>query len=367
MKKHPAHKHADSIFPRKKSYLTRDFMLASMHSKHYIYACVNKDSMQSKGGLARAEILSPEERSDIAAKAAAARWNLPKATHEGDLHLGSYQIHCAVLEDGRRVLTQSDFMRALGRARQAKGREYYEGDVNLPAFLTAKNLKPYIDNGLYVTSSQIVFKPLKGAKAFGYPAELLPKVCEVFLKARDEEKLAHTQVHIARQADVLMRALAHVGIAALVDEATGFQEVRDRKALQKILEAYLLKEFAAWAKRFPDEFYKELFRLRGWKWDGMSIARPAYVGKLTNDLVYERLAPGILDELKRRNPKTESGYRKQRHHQWLTEDIGHPALAQHLHATIVLMRASSDWPSFYRMVERALPKKTDQLPLLLDD
>ncbi len=32
-------------------------------------------------------------------------------------------------------------------------REYYDGDVNLPAFLTAKNLKPFIYNELYVTSS----------------------------------------------------------------------------------------------------------------------------------------------------------------------------------------------------------------------
>jgi len=80
-------------------------------------------------------------------------------------------------------ITQSGFMRALGRARQAKGREYYAGDVNLPAFLTAKNLKPFISKELEVTSSQVEFKPLKGAKAFGYPAELLPNVCGVFLDA----------------------------------------------------------------------------------------------------------------------------------------------------------------------------------------
>ena len=41
--------------------------------------------------------------------------------------------------------------------------------------------------------------------------------------------------HIARQADVLMRALAHVGIAALVDEATGYQEVRDRRPFKRFL------------------------------------------------------------------------------------------------------------------------------------
>lgn len=58
----------------------------------------------------------------------------------------------------------------------SKLQTYYDGDVNLPAFLTAKNLKPFIDNELYVTSSQIVFRPLRGGRAYGYPAELLPRV-----------------------------------------------------------------------------------------------------------------------------------------------------------------------------------------------
>ena len=66
----------------------------------------------------------------------------------------------AVLEGGKRLITQSGFMVALGRARQAKGRAYYDADVNMPAFLTAKNLKPFIFQELEVTSSQIEFKPL---------------------------------------------------------------------------------------------------------------------------------------------------------------------------------------------------------------
>src|SRR5262245_17296535 len=123
-----------------------------------------------------------------------------------------------------------------------------------------------------------------------------------------------------------------VGIIALVDEVTGYQEVRDREALQAILDRYLRKAFAAWAKRFPDEFYKEIFRLRGWKWRGMEVNRPQCVANYTKDLVYKRLAPGILEELEARNPKNEWGHREARHHQWLTEDVGHPALAQHLYA-----------------------------------
>lgn len=329
----------------------------------------------AKGGKARAAKLSPEQRKEIARQAAEARWAterksppLLKATHEGELEIGTMEIPCAVLEGGQRVLTQSGFMRALGRARQAKGRQYYDADVNLPAFLTAKNLKPFISKELEVTSSQIEFRPLRGNRAFGYPAELLPKVCDVFLDAEKEGALLPGQKHIAERAHILIRGLAHVGIVALVDEATGYQEVRDRQALQAILDAFLRKELAAWASTFPDEFYHEIFRLQGWPWKMIAARRPRMVGKLTKDIVYARLAPGILKELEERNPANERGYRKARHHQWLTESIGHPALAQHLYAVIALMRVSKSWKDFRIMLDRAFPKRGDtlELPFMAD-
>jgi hypothetical protein len=320
----------------------------------------------SQGGKARAEKLTAEERQEIARKAAEARWNMPRATHEGELRIGDIVIPCAVLSTGQRLLTLSGFMRALGRARQAKGRQYYDGDVNMPAFLTAKNLKPFIPDDLRVTSSQLSFRTLKGKPAYGFDAELLPKVCYVFLDADRKGALVTAQKHIAERAHVLAKGLSQVGIIALVDEATGYQEIRDRLALQEILDKYLRKEQAAWAKRFSDDFYQEIFRLRGWTWRGMQINRPQCVAQYTKDLVYARLAPGILKELENRNPVTENGHRKARHHQFLTENIGHPALEQHLHAVKALMRSSDDrdWDGFYKRLGRALPKQAQMdLPL----
>ena len=175
--------------------------------------------------------------------------------------------------------------------------------------------------------------------------------------------LGRRQKLIAERAEILLRGLAHVGIIALIDEATGYQTIRDREALQAILDAYLRKELAAWAKRFPDEFYEQMFRLRGWRWKGMKVNRPQVVGKYTTDLVYERLAPGILEELESKNPKNVRGRRDAKHHQWLTENVVHPALAQHLYALIGFMRASATWKNFYDMVQRAFPKK-GEVPFL---
>lgn len=106
-----------------------------------------------------------------------------------------------------------------------------------------------------------------------------------------------------------------------------------------------------------------LFRLRGWRYSQHSIKRPTLVGKLTNNLIYERLAPGVLNELKQLNPKTTKGTRKHHHHRWLTRDFGHPRLREHLWAVVNLMRAAANWGDFQRMINRALPKYGN-LPLI---
>jgi hypothetical protein len=325
---------------------------------------------RAAGGIARAAALSKAERKEIAQKAAQVRWaaHLPQATHEGVIRLGDVEIDVAVLDTGQRVITQSGFMVGLGRARQAKGRQYYKGDVNLPAFLTAQNLKPFISSKLEVSSSQIEFRTKKkGARAFGYADELLPEVCDVFIDAERARVLKPNQQHIADRARIIAKGLQRLGITALIDEATGYQEVRDKQALQALLDAYLRKELAAWAKRFPDEFYEHIFRLRGWEWKGRGKNPPQAVAGYTKDIVYARLAPQILEELEKRNP-VEGGRRKNKHHQWLSDDVGHPALAQHLHAVITLMRVSRNWNQFRGMLDVAHPKRGDtlQLPLMAD-
>ena len=166
---------------------------------------------------------------------------------------------------------------------------------------------------------------------------------------------------------VLMRGFARVGIIALVDEATGYEKVRAKFELAKILEKYIAEEYRAWTKTFTEKFYELMFQLRNWQYDPKSIKRPSVIGRYTNDIVYERLAPGVLHELQKKNPVTEKGYRKQKHHQWLTGEIGHPALKDHLAGVMALMRASANWDSFQRLLKRSYPKFNEQIPLAIDD
>lgn len=330
-----------------------------------------KDESKVPGGIARARALSSEERKDIARRAAQARWDVdvPQATHEGRFPLGGSEVSAAVLANGKRLLTQATFLRALGRSRSPKAGTGVLSTVDgLPFFLQADVLNIHISDDLRMSTTPIFFKTKDGKKGVGYDAELLPKVCEVYLKFRDECRAKKEEVpkqyrHIVQACDILIRGLARLGIVALVDEATGYQYVRDRQALQAILDRFIGKELAAWAKRFPDEFYAEIYRLRNWDWKGMSVNRPQAVAGYTKDFVYSRLAPGILKELETKNPLDDKGNRKAKHHQWLTEDVGHPALAQHLYAVIALMRASNSWDEFKRQLDRALPRRGDTLKL----
>lgn len=324
----------------------------------------------SQGGVARAKKLTAEERREIAREAAVARWDkasdkgpLARETHSGTLHIGDIDIPCSVLDTGERVFSVVALHRAMGSRQKAGARSAVDGTFKLPPFLSSAAIKPFLSNDLVVPLlSPIPFRPKqRGRAAFGYKAELLPQICEVILDA-DQAGAMRADSAVVQRAHILIRGFARVGIIALVDEATGYQEVRDRLALQAILDKFLAKELAAWAKRFPDEFYQQMFRLKGWQ-DLSGVQRPGIVGKYTNDLVYERLAPALLEKLQQLNPKDERGHRKARHHQWLTEDIGHPALAQHLHAVVGFMRAADSWEQFIRLMNRAYPKRNTTLLL----
>ena len=97
----------------------------------------------------------------------------------------------------------------------------------------------------------------------GYNALLLPQVCEDYLQARDAGVLLASQQHIAEHAEIPIRGLATVGIIALVDEATGYQRLREELALASILEKFIAKELQPWTKTFPYEFYEQICRLNG--------------------------------------------------------------------------------------------------------
>lgn len=354
--------------------------LAQLIREGHMAALQSEGSGASKGGKARASRLTAEERRAIAIKAANSRWSrenrdhseITRASHSGELVIGELKIPCAVLEDGSRVLSARGVTRALGRSWYGGERSRAKADrggSELPVFIAPKSLAPHITHDLVVALNQpkLYYHKQGGQPAHGVEATLLPRICEVWLKAREAGGLRKRQQHIAARAELLMRGLAHIGIIALVDDATGYTVVRDREELHRILEAYINKELLPWSKTFPDGYYQELFRLRDWEYSPPSVKRPHMVGKLTHDLVYKRLPHGVIEELKRRNPVNAQGRRRHKHFRFLTGDIGQPHLKEQVVSVTTLMRAARTWSEFERMFERAFPTDGVQGELFAPD
>jgi hypothetical protein len=321
--------------------------------------------------------VSAIRRSEIAKNAALARWNpsdelasIPKEEFPGVLPIKDYAIDCAVLSNRQRVLSERSVTRALGGKRGGshwqRAKEFMDGEYR-PVFLSAHNLTPFIPPSLSIALSKpVMYRTKGGHTGYGIPAELLPEICEVLLAARRQHALTEAQTRIADAAEVLMSALAKVGIIALVDEATGYQEFRERDELMRLLDLCVAKELLPWTKRFPTEFYKELFRLRGWAWIEGSNRRPRRVGGDTEDIIYDRLPQGVKEELQRRNPVISPGYRRYRNFQFLSEDIGDPHLQKQITVATALMRASRSWKQFKHLLDRATPRGDGQQVLDMD-
>ena len=330
------------------------------------------------GGRRRAENLSADKKREIASRGAQARWKklepadggpVPKAIAMGVLGIGS--IPCAVLDDAdnTRVLTQAGFLSAIGRSPTPKSAES-PLLVHLPAFVRAKNLEPFISKELICSSNPIVFETGgrggTAGRALGYRAQVLPQVCWVYAKAQMAGKLVRGQRHIAEACTRLLEGLTDVAIDALVDEATGFQDIRAKNALIRLLEKYVSKDALPWVQTFDDDLYKEMFRLHGYAYQPGSVKRPMIFARRTED-IYRRLAPGVREELQRLVKRGPSGRPSEKLFQHLTEHVGYRQLLELLRSVKTIMILSSDVQDYQRKLDRVHPRFGDTLQIPFDD
>lgn len=327
----------------------------------------------SKGGRQRSLVLSSEKKSEIAKAAATARWDkeLPIALLGNKLNLGDVEVDCYVGEDGQRLIAGRGMQDLLKLVDEDLPHKQKAGS-RMTRLLNNKTLRPLI----YKDKSPNHFEPQKyryqGKIISGYNAEMLVDICEGMLQARSEGLLKTTrQSIVAAQCELILRGLAKTGIVALIDEATGYQNLRPTDGLQTYFDQVLRKDLAVWCKRFPDEFYENIYKLKNWEWPGMQKNRYSIVGKYTNDLVYGRIIPGLDEELKKRNPKNAKGYRDHKHHQWLNDEVGDKLFSAQMFTILALQRACLNkpgdrWQHFMSMMDDVLPRKHGTIPLALN-
>lgn len=272
--------------------------------------------------------------------------NMPKATHYGVWDIGNdIKIECYVMDNKERVLSMRGAAKSMGLVGG--------GSLALVRNLNSQWISPYLSNGLRDWLEKAnrnnlpQYKTKTGGRFTPFGADIFVDLCKAYVDAKHNGDLKmESQIAVADRLYIIMTAFAKVGLSAIIDEVTGYQYDREKDELQKLLSKYVSEELMPWAKRFPDEFYKQMFRLKGWTYIGKN--RPQYVGKLTNQYIYDQLPEGVLQELKEKTPKNK------RLHQSLTESVGVPHLDKQLQKTIALMQASDTWEEFETLFDKAM-------------
>ena len=321
-------------------------------------------------------MLTPEQRSSIAREAVRARWikagklkdlisdtpkapkarkgqqaiepyqspALPFSMFTGKVQFGPIELGCHVLNDGRRVFTQGEMVRAITGGADSS---------NLGRYLRRN---PLIEEGF--SGGPIRFQiPGNPQIAIGSEATLLIEICESYLDARAQDLLRPNQGNLAKHAEVIVRACAKVGIIALIDEATGYQKVRARNALQVKLQAFIADELQEWAVMFREEFWIELARLEGVRYS--SHSRPLRWGKYVMLFVYDAIDGDVGRELRKKNPNPRF---LRNHHQWLKQ-FGRDKVHDQIERVITIMKLCNTMDDFREKFARVFKKSSAQLSL----
>jgi len=280
-----------------------------------------------------------------------------KATNEGKITLGDTVLNVAVLQDGTRVISASAIFKAFGRTKRGRAKDDVRV-LNMPAFIDANNLQPFVGEDLKGVLNQIYFIDKNGKEDSAYNALILPLLCKVYLDARAGKVLKTQQQPLARASEILLIGLSNIGIISLIDEATGYQYERERFELQKILSAYISDEILKWQLTFTDDFYKEVYRLWGLPFIPKYIKnKPSFIGKLTTKYIYDELPKGVVDKIKDKTGKTAAGNWRYKWHQSLTPEIGREHLKKHIIEVTTLMSIAESKEQFQSIFEKKYHKK----------
>lgn len=287
------------------------------------------------------------------------------AKYSGKLPIGGKEINCAVLSDNSRIISSDAIFELFGKTRKGEYRVITNDGTKLPPFIVGKWMLTYMDTEFINRTKKIEFLD-NGEKQFGYLSSILPDICNMYIEhyqTQDFSNLSDNQKNILTQARILLMAFAKTGLDALIDEATGFQKYRTHDALRILVQQYIAEGLRAWIKRFPDDFFKQLDRLYGNE-PTKSRERPKHYGHFINKYVYQPIEHGyVKSELDKLNI-TDSGKRKARFHQWLS-DHGIDVLNKQIWRLIGIMEFCKDINSFKRKTQEM--EKISIAPYLFDE
>jgi hypothetical protein len=267
----------------------------------------------------------------------------------GYLKILDKEIPVAVLEGEKRVLVQREVVGLLtGNKKGGLGR-----------YLKPDNLQPYLPDKFKNTpldQAVCTFK-VGNNTAQAFEAGDINDICNMYIKAREAGALLPSQYKLANAAEAIKNAVAKVGWVALIDEATGYQLVRDKDALRVLVQQYIIEEARDWTKEFYDPFFVELDRIYG-NQRTISKSRPKYYAKFINSYIYDPIEKGaVLEKLRKLDPVNEKGQRRKRLHQFLNEALGLRVLRDRIAKVTAIMQISPNMRRFKESYERMESKQ----------
>jgi len=227
-----------------------------------------------------------------------------KAVASGTLNFGGREVDCYVLEDGRRVISQRGIQAGIGAAKDGKIDRLIS---RLPSRFADLNARPTIE---FITSTNAG----SAAVAIGRDRMFFVQLCDAYADAWAAGELHPKQEPIAKVAMAIIRALAKVGIDALIDEATGYQRVRENDYLRRLLDHSLREEAGKWELQFPESVPRALAPLWGVAY--VSGPHPKELHRAYGQIYDMVLGKDVADEMRARNRETKASTN---HHQWLQD------------------------------------------------
>lgn len=265
------------------------------------------------------------------------------------LVINGIQIPCFIIDDenNTRIISSRGMARIFGLS---------ENGNSFKKFINSGIIKLTFGTALSTTPPKPINVRLSnGIMVLGYKAESLIDICIAVKSAYTDPADINYNRHIL--ADAIINASARTGIIALVDEALGYNREAEegKNSLQKFFSEFLRHDAAKWVKTFPDSFFFDIYKMKGWTWK-ITNKHPVIVGLIIRDLVYERLAPGLLEQFDKLNPKNENGNRTYKNHQFIKEDY-RDILPGHFPKIDMLAKlADYDWDKFTEMMDKVMPK-----------
>lgn len=298
-----------------------------------------KNKSKVAGGVARALVLTSEQKRAIATKAAAARWGkVPVATHKGNFKQDfGIDVDCYVLNDENRTAVVSQRGMAVAIGLSARGQVF-------PSFANSKGMSRFVGSELRAKiDNPLIFQAGSGGieqppqTAHGYDVTLLVDFCKAILEADAAGALLPRQKPAARQARIILNASAKAGIKGLVYALAGYDATREE--IITAFKLYVREEAREYEKEFPDQLYTEWHRL--YEPSKPERGKPWKFKHLTVQQVYEPLAHsnGKVLDLTRAQRAAKREDRHKKLHQFLS-DVGVKALRTHLGQLLGIARIS---------------------------